>query len=59
MTMHRDGLRQKEQRIEGYKVMDYVMADAGADGLNMADAKQAMQEGKAAREVLAALQSEQ
>ena len=55
LTTHHDRLRQKEQRVEGYRVMDYVMADAGADGLNMTEAKQAMREGKSAHEVLDAL----
>ena len=59
LTSHRDGLRQKEQRGEGYKVMDYVMADAGAGGLNMAEAKRAMREGRSAHEVLDALQGRQ
>ena len=56
LASHRDGLRQQEQCGEGYKLMDYVIADAGADGLNMAEAKQAMREGKSAHEVLDALQ---
>ena len=55
LTTHRDGLRQQEQRVEGYKVMDYVMAAAGPDGLDMAEAKRAMHEGKPAPEVLDAL----
>lgn len=56
LASHRDGLRQRERRVEGYKVMDYVIADAGADGLNMAEAKQAMRDGRSAHEVLDALQ---
>ena len=59
LTTHHDGLRQKEQCVEGYKVMDYVMADAGPDGLDMAEAKRAMREGKSAHEVLDALQGRQ
>ena len=59
LASHRDGLRQQEQRGEGYKVMDYVMADAGAGGLDMAGAERAMREGRSAHEVLDALQGRQ
>ena len=56
LASHRDGLRQQEQRVEGYKVMDYMIAHAGPDGLNMTEAKRAMREGKSAHQVLDALQ---
>ena len=59
LTSHRDGLRQQEQRVEGYKVMDYMIADAGPDGLNMTEATRAMREGKPTHEVLDALRGRQ
>ena len=59
LTSHRDGLWQQEQRVEVYKVMDYMMADAGAGGLNMTEARQAMREGKSTHEVLDALRGRQ
>ena len=59
LASHRDGLRQWEQRVEGYKVMDYMIAHAGAGGLNMTEAKRAIREGRSAHEVLDALQGRQ